>query len=42
MEEETIKEFLIFIKERYEKTKEFEDKCIEKINKINSKYNLSI
>ena len=42
MEEETIKEFLIFIKERYEKTKEFEDKCIQKINKINLNYNLSI
>ncbi len=40
--EETIKEFLIFIKKQYERTKEFEDKCIEKINKINSKYNLSI
>ena len=40
--EETIKDFLKFIKEKYEKTNEFENKCNEKINEINKKYNLLI
>ena len=42
MEEETIKRFLIFIKEEYEKTEEFEKRYYEKRNQINKKYKFSI
>lgn len=42
MEEETIKRFLIFIKEEYEKTEEFEKKYYEKRDQINKKYKFSI
>ena len=42
MEEETIKRFLIFIKEEYEKTEEFEKRYYEKIDQINKKYKFSI
>ena len=38
MEEETIKRFLIFIKEEYEKTEEFEKRYYEKRDQINKKY----
>lgn len=42
MEEETIKRFLIFIKEEYEKTEEFEKRYYEKRDQINKKYKFSI
>ena len=42
MEEGTIKRFLIFIKEEYEKTEEFEKRYYEKRDQINKKYKFSI